>query len=124
MKTNAILFIPVLAMSLAPSLLAENTPGILAPEPAAKALLAPRMGIPGNAWKISLAPLIASQVLDMSSSWGMRELNPALASADGTFGMKAASMKIGATAAMVGVEYLLVKKYPKSARILTKMNWS
>ena len=77
-----------------------------------------------KSWKLSLAPLVASQALDASSSYGMRELNPLLASSNGGFEMKATSIKIGATAAAVGIEYLLVRKYPHSARILSKMNWA
>jgi hypothetical protein len=54
----------------------------------------------------------------------MRELNPLLASADGRFGAKAASIKFGATAAAVLVELAIVRKYPKSARLFSKLNWS
>ncbi len=77
-----------------------------------------------RAWKRSLIPLAVSQGLDIASSYGMRELNPGLAGADGRFGMKAVAIKGGATAAIVGVEYLLAKKYPKAARVLSKLNWS
>lgn len=77
-----------------------------------------------NSWKWSLAPLAASQVLDIASSYGMRELNPALAGADGRFGAKAAAMKIGVVGALMGVEYLIVKAHPGAARVLSKINWS
>jgi hypothetical protein len=77
-----------------------------------------------RAWKISLAPLIASQALDAASSYGMRELNPLLASSNGGFEMKAASIKLGVTAALVGVEYLIVRKYPRSTRVISKLNWT
>lgn len=76
------------------------------------------------AWKWSLAPLVASQGLDIASSYGMRELNPLLAGSRGEFGVKAATIKIGMTAAFVGVEYLIVKAHPRAAKIFTKMNWS
>jgi hypothetical protein len=33
-------------------------------------------------------------------------------------------VKFGATAALVGIEYLLVKKFPRSARVFSKMNWA
>ncbi|MEQ1946434.1 MAG: hypothetical protein ABL995_04560 [Bryobacteraceae bacterium] len=75
-------------------------------------------------WAVSLAPLTASQALDASSSYGMRELNPLLASANGGFGMKATSIKFGAVAGLMGVEYLLVKKYPRSAKFFTIVNWT
>lgn len=77
-----------------------------------------------RAWKRSLIPLVATQALDIASSYGMRELNPALAGPDGRFGMRAVAIKGGATAAIVGVEYLLAKKYPRAARVMSKLNWS
>ncbi len=75
-------------------------------------------------WKLSLIPLAASQTLDVTSSWGMRELNPALAGRDGTFGGQAALMKLGVMGAFVGVEYLVVRKHPHSAAVFQKINWS
>jgi hypothetical protein len=77
-----------------------------------------------RAWKISVAPLLASQILDASSSYGMRELNPLLASADGGFDRKGAAIKMGITGAAMGVEYLVIRKYPRSARVISKLNWS
>ncbi len=75
-------------------------------------------------WKRSLIPVAASQVLDITSSYGMRELNPILAGPDGRFGPKATTIKIGTAAAAIGVEYLIVKKWPSSARTLAKLNWA
>ena len=77
-----------------------------------------------RAWKRSLLAVAASQALDVASSYGLRELNPLLASSDGRFGGKAMSIKLGATGAIVALEYVLVKKYPKSARIFSKLNWA
>jgi len=76
-----------------------------------------------RSWKKSLIPLVATQGLDIASSYGMRELNPMLASTDGSFGAKAAGIKIGTTAAVVGIEYLLAKKFPGAARMFSKLNW-
>ena len=75
-------------------------------------------------WKISLAPVVASQSLDVASSYGMRELNPMLAGPDGRFGARAAGIKLGATGGLLGIEYLIVRKFPRSARVLSKINWS
>jgi hypothetical protein len=75
-------------------------------------------------WAISLAPLFVSESLDAASSYGMRELNPLLAGADGGFGMKAAGMKFGVIGALAGVEYILVKKYPHSAKFFSIVNWT
>jgi hypothetical protein len=77
-----------------------------------------------RSWKISLAPLVGSQALDAASSYGMRELNPLLASSNGGFEMKATSIKLGVTGALVGVEYLIVRKYPRSTRVISKLNWT
>jgi hypothetical protein len=75
-------------------------------------------------WKISLAPVFASQALDVASSYGMREMNPLLAGPDGRFGARGAGIKLGATAAMLGVEYLIVRRHTRVARIFSKVNWS
>ncbi len=75
-------------------------------------------------WAISLAPLFASQALDAASSYGMRELNPLLASPNGGFGMKATGIKFGVVGALAGAEYLLIKKYPRSAKFFTIVNWT
>ena len=77
-----------------------------------------------TSWKVSLAPLAASQGLDIASSYGMRELNPMLAGSHGEFGVKATMIKAGVTAAFIGVEYLIVKAHPGAAKVLSKMNWS
>lgn len=75
-------------------------------------------------WGISLAPLFASQALDAASSYGMRELNPLLASPDGGFGVKATGLKFGVIGALAVTEYFLVRKYPRSARVFTIVNWT
>ncbi len=77
-----------------------------------------------NRWKLSVVPVFASQALDVTSSYGMRELNPMLASSDGSFGAKGAGIKLGATAGLLGVEYFIVRKYPRSVHVFTKINWS
>jgi len=74
-------------------------------------------------WAISLVPLFASQALDATSSHGMRELNPLLASANGGFGTKAAVLKFGVVGALAGTEYFLVKTHPASAKFFTIVNW-
>lgn len=76
-----------------------------------------------RAWKRSLVPVVVSQSLDIASSYGMRELNPLLAGPDGRFGAKATTIKIGAAAAVVGLEYLIVRKWPNTGRVFSKLNW-
>lgn len=104
--------------------LAGEIPAPKIPEPALRIERGAEYRPPLAAWKWSLAPLAASQGLDIASSYGMRELNPLLAGSRGEFGMKAAAIKAGMTAAFVGVEYLIVKAHPRAAKIFTKMNWS
>ena len=77
-----------------------------------------------KSWKISLAPLIASQVLDVASSYGLRELNPLLTSPNGGFDQKATTIKLGATGGLVALEYLIVRKHPRAARVISKLNWT
>lgn len=77
-----------------------------------------------RSWRISLAPLVASQVLDASSSYGRRELNPMLASSNGGFEMKGVMTKMGATGIAVGAEYLIIRKYPRAARVISRLNWT
>jgi hypothetical protein len=75
-------------------------------------------------WMLSLVPLVSSQIMDASSSWGMRELNPALAGADGRFGVKAVGIKFSVIGGLGAAEYFLVKKYPSSAKFFTIVNFS
>ena len=74
------------------------------------------------AWKISLAPLLASQALDAYSSRGLHELNPVLAGSGGEFGAKAMLLKAGIAGALVAAEYLVVRKHPAAAKLLWKIN--
>ena len=77
-----------------------------------------------RSWERSLLPLLASQSLDAASSYGRRELNPLLADANGGFGMKATTMKFAVVGALIGVEYLVVRRHPRAAGIFSKINWS
>jgi hypothetical protein len=54
----------------------------------------------------------------------MREMNPVLAGPDGRFGARGAGIKLGGTAAILGLEYLVARKHPRAARVLSKVNWS
>lgn len=85
---------------------------------------APERQASWRAWKRSLIPMLASQGLDMASSYGMRERNPLLAGGDGRFGGRAMAIKGGVVGAIVGIEYLVAKKYPRAARAIARLNWS
>jgi hypothetical protein len=75
-----------------------------------------------KAWKISLAPMIAGFAVDAASSRGLRETNPLLAGPDGRFGAKASIIKVGIAGALIGVEYLILRKHPGAAKLLWKLN--
>ena len=135
-------FLTMLAAALTPQLFAEDVlaqdlPGLLPAfqQPVselARAASAHELRREGGydarkgyrAWQWSLAPVLASQALDAVSSWNMRELNPALADGSGRFGTRSAVLKFSAAGALLGVEYLLVKRHPGAARLLSKLNWS
>jgi len=74
-------------------------------------------------WELSLIPLFAAQGLDAASSWGHRETNPLLAGPDGSFGMKAAGIKVGFVAGAAVAEYLLMKHRPGLAKLLVRLNY-
>ena len=76
-----------------------------------------------TAWKMSLAPLVAAHSLDVASSWGYVETNPLLAGPDGRFGMQSAGIKLGIVAGAVLVEYLLLRRHPKMAKLFTRANY-
>jgi hypothetical protein len=51
--------------------------------------------------------MAAGSTADAVSSWHMQEANPALRSANGQFGSKAVSIKLGAMGGIVALEYAL-----------------
>jgi len=136
MRTLAASFVTLATLAISPMAHAQQTEFAIvparvdlamdrAPSAAGLGAYAIHNESPGRqAWKLSLMGVAASQSLDIVSSYGMRELNPMLASSDGSFGGKAVSIKIGATGAVIALEYVLLKKYPKTARIFSKLNWA
>jgi hypothetical protein len=53
--------------------------------------------VPGL-WRTSAAVLVAANAMDIHSSWGKHELNPALAGPDCNFGREGALIKVALTA--------------------------
>jgi hypothetical protein len=100
----------------------ETTPEKAAEEAASRVLH--DQAVWKRRWALSLAPLVVSQALDANSSWSHREANPLLANANGEFGAKAMGMKSGAVAGAICVEYLLVRKYPRSAKFFSIVNFA
>ena len=62
-----------------------------------------------NLWRVSVAALAAANIMDVQSSWGKRELNPALAGNGGTFGPRGALLKAGITGGVVALEFLVLR---------------
>jgi len=113
--------IPPFANSLLPVL---RSPEEIAAAQKAQDLKDVRSNAWRRRWMLSLAPLAASEGLDAASSWGLRELNPVLAGSDGRFGMKAAGIKFGVVGGLVGVEAVLIKKFPAAAKFFSVVNFS
>ena len=76
-------------------------------------------------WKLSAAALLTSNSVDVTSSWGKRELNPALAGSAGTFGGQGAVLKLGIVGGVVAVEYLVLRRHPSrsAAKVLAWINF-
>lgn len=76
-------------------------------------------------WRTSVAALVAAHSMDIHSSWGKHELNPALSGPGGKFGREGALLKIAFTGGLLGVEYLVTRKYPnaKLHRALSIINF-
>jgi hypothetical protein len=60
-------------------------------------------------WQISVVTLSVANVLDVQSSLGKRELNPALAGSSGTLGTQGILLKAALQGGLIGVEYLLTR---------------
>ncbi len=65
-----------------------------------------------NLWRASVAALLTGNVMDATSSWGKRELNPMLSGTEGQFGKGGALLKLGVAGGVVVVEYLVLRHRP------------
>ena len=90
------------------------------------AIPTPSTAPPGQAlWKASLASLAIANVMDVHSSWGKHELNPAMAGPNAQFGGRGALIKLGLQGGLMGVEYLITRGHPsgKLYRVLSVINF-
>jgi hypothetical protein len=71
----------------------------------------PNPGSGRTLWRASIAALTAANALDVQSSWGKHELNPALSNNSGTFGVQGALLKLGLQGTLVGIEYLITRHH-------------
>ena len=76
-------------------------------------------------WRASIAALTAANAMDVQSSWGKHELNPALAGGSGTFGAQGALLKLGLQGSLVGIEYLITRRHPspKLYKVMSLINF-
>ncbi|MDR3699858.1 MAG: hypothetical protein P4L56_09510 [Candidatus Sulfopaludibacter sp.] len=85
----------------------------------------PDPGSSRTLWRASIAALTAANAMDIQSSWGKHELNPALANNSGTFGAQGALLKLGLQGSLVGIEYLITHHHSsgKLYRVLGIVNF-
>jgi hypothetical protein len=77
-------------------------------------------------WKASVISLAAANAMDIHSSWGKHELNPALSGGNqATFGTQGALIKLGLQGGLIGLEYLITRRHPagKVYRSLAVVNF-
>jgi hypothetical protein len=108
----------VAALSLSPAFAQEPVTGRIrwdAPESTPR----PRSGL----WKLSVLFAAAAATADSHSSWGRLEINPALRSANGRFGLQGVAIKALITGGAIGAQYLLLRRNPKAEKygVVTNM---
>jgi hypothetical protein len=76
-------------------------------------------------WRASVAALAVTNIMDVKSSWGKRELNPALAGSGGTFGARGALLKAGIVGGAVALQFLILRHGPSKSlcRALAAINF-
>lgn len=71
----------------------------------------------GHVWRASLGALVAGSTLDLCSSRGRMEMNPALRGADGRFSMgRGVAIKGGAVAVTALVQWRMAKHHPSAVK--------
>ena len=110
MKVATLLALFGLALNAQP-LIPSSTTAV-----AADSHLFSRSGKPADAsakrlWQISVATLSVANVLDVQSSLGKRELNPALSGSTGKLGTQGILVKTALQGGLIGIEYLLTRSH-------------
>jgi hypothetical protein len=78
----------------------------------------------GKLWRISAAVLGAVTIADMQSSVGRQEANPFLASQNGQFSARGMAFKGAGVGAMLGVQYLMLRKHPQADKYAAGANFA
>ena len=73
-------------------------------------------------WKWSIGMLAAANAADVMTSMGRYELNPVLG--QGRFGPRATSVKIGISAATMGAQFLILRRWPEALRKAAYLNFA
>ena len=71
----------------------------------------------------SVAAVTAANVADVHSSLGKLEANPLLRSADGRFGSRGVTIKSGIAAGNIGVQALILRRWPKARKAAAIANF-
>jgi hypothetical protein len=75
-------------------------------------------------WRVSAAVLGAVTIADMQSSVGRQEANPFLASQNGQFSGRGMALKGAGVGAMLGVQWLMLRKNPHAAKWAAGANFA
>lgn len=71
----------------------------------------------------STVALVAASLVDVHSSWGKRESNPALQGPNGRFGARGMGIKLGIVGGMIVGQHFLVKSRPELANAVAWTNF-
>ena len=80
-------------------------------------------GLMNRLWITSLFAVAGGTSFDAASSWGKRESNPLLSSANGTFGGKGLGIKVGLAAAVI-VPQICLRKHKELRGAFTMGNFA
>ena len=75
-------------------------------------------------WRVSAAILGAVTIADMQSSLGRPEANPLLQSPNGRFTARGAALKGMGVGAVIGAQWLMLRKNPKAAPFAAGVNFA
>lgn len=75
-------------------------------------------------WRVSAAVLGAVTIADMQSSVGRQEMNPFLASQSGQFSGRGMALKGAGVGAMLGVQWLMLRRNPQAAKYAAGANFA
>src|SRR5258706_12756917 len=78
----------------------------------------------GKLWRISAAVLGAVTIADMQSSIGRPEANPWLQSPNGRFSGRGMAIKGVGVSAIIGAQWLMLRKNPKAAPYAAGANFA